>query len=93
MRREVGPGLVGQKSKLAGRQPPEHPLRQACQHQEVGEWRAAVKAVEWWERAALEAVESGAPTEAMRMFQRAADIAEVRPCKLGPGSGLHRVLV
>ncbi len=35
-----------------------------------------IQAVEWWERAAQEATERGAPLEALRLFGRAAALAD-----------------
>ncbi|EIE21630.1 hypothetical protein COCSUDRAFT_56833 [Coccomyxa subellipsoidea C-169] len=50
----------------------------SCAGVEAGEWRRALQAVWWWERAAHAAQEEGIdPSEALRLFQRADEIAAV----------------
>ncbi|GMH35277.1 hypothetical protein BSKO_03145 [Bryopsis sp. KO-2023] len=50
---------------------------QSCLGDEVAEWRRAVMAMRWWERAANEAGEKWALAEAVRLYQKAADLASI----------------
>lgn len=49
---------------------------QACLGVEITEWRRAFRAAECWEKAAAEATEKSARVEALRLYQKAVDVAE-----------------
>lgn len=49
---------------------------QSCIGAEATEWKRALCAIDWWEKASYEAVEKAAKVEALRLFQKAADIAD-----------------
>lgn len=49
---------------------------QSCLDVETTEVRRAYNAIEWWEKAASEAIQKGAKIEALRLFQKAIDIWE-----------------
>lgn len=50
---------------------------ESCAGLEVAQWPRALKAMEYWERAGVAAVDAGTPAEALNLLQKAQDVAEV----------------
>ena len=75
----------GRLARAMERLAPELPLpastiayhwSESCAGLEVAQWPRALKAMEYWESAAAQAVDAGAPAEAINLLQKAQDLAE-----------------
>lgn len=50
---------------------------QACEGVEASQWRRSLRAIEWWERSVLAAIDAAAHAEALLLLDRAQQLAEL----------------